>query len=197
MKNEIEVMRVVRVPPLGKLVVEAGKRRFARLEDLHNEKLEQMLLAAIGELVAFAGGYEALVEAGLAPPVAPTPFAAGTAGERSLEERQQEFLSALERDLRVTKGESIAGDALPPGIIQEEAPGPPPSLNLVEEIDAILQRQVATSPELASRSIHLQQPPGGSLQINVDGKVYDHPQEVDDPEVRRVIRLALKEWESR
>jgi hypothetical protein len=197
MKNEIEVMRVVRVPPLGKLVVEAGKRRFARLEDIHNEKLEQMLLAAIGELVAFAGGYEALVDAGLAPPVTSSAAEESAIRQRSLEERQQEFLSALERDLRVTKGESIAGDALPAGIIQEEPSGPPPALNLVEEIDAILQKQVASSPELASRSIHLQQPPGSSLQINVDGKVYNHPQEVDDAEVRRVIKLALKEWESR
>jgi hypothetical protein len=67
MDKPIEVMRIVRRPPLGKLVVEQNGRQFERLAEVNHPQAAQMMLAAIGELVAFAGGYEALVAAGFAP----------------------------------------------------------------------------------------------------------------------------------
>ena len=65
MKNEIEMMRVLRVPPMGKLVVDANEERYATLADVTNPKVRQRLLAAIGELVDFCGGYKVLEDAGV------------------------------------------------------------------------------------------------------------------------------------
>ena len=39
MDNEIEVMRVIRVPPMGKLVVEVNGKRYEQLGDVSNAAL--------------------------------------------------------------------------------------------------------------------------------------------------------------
>ncbi|MCZ7666008.1 MAG: hypothetical protein M5U34_01560 [Chloroflexi bacterium] len=57
MRKEIEMMRILRVPPLAKLVVEANEERYESLSDVANPQVQQRLLAAIGELIAFSGGY--------------------------------------------------------------------------------------------------------------------------------------------
>lgn len=50
--------------------------------------------------------------------------------------------------------------------------------------------------KLKGRDIELQVDPAGGLRIDVDGKIYKRPDEIEDPDVRRVIRAALKEWDS-
>ena len=72
-----------------------------------------------------------------------------------------------------------------------------PGVNLVGEIDSILQKHVIANARLAHRSIHLRQPPGGLLQIVVDDRVYEHPNDIEDDDVRQILKQALKEWESR
>ena len=51
MRRELEVMRVLRVPPLGKLVVEVDNVRYENLAEITDEKAKRVLLAAIGELI--------------------------------------------------------------------------------------------------------------------------------------------------
>lgn len=219
MRDEIEVMRVIRVPPMGKLVIEAGGQRLENLHEVQSDKVKQRLLAAIGELITFAGGYRALENAGLAPPLEPPQGrAAREAEEEPLTPAQEAFLASLEGQLRGTaEGEpepttAQLGPELPPPVPKPtESAGKtaepfgeagetletPSSVNLVAEIDEILQKHVGAAPALAGRSIHLRQVPAGELEILVDGKSHRHPKEIEEKTVREVIKKALKEWESR
>ena len=69
-------------------------------------------------------------------------------------------------------------------------------LSLVEQVDANLQRHLLADPELAGRKIHLVQDANGGLIIDVDGKRYERPRDVENPQIQIMIKRALKEWES-
>jgi hypothetical protein len=199
MDNEIEVMRILRVPPRGKLVVAVGDRRFEKLSDVPTADVKGLLTAAIGELIVFADGYNTLVEAGVAPPLAP-PTGTGKAVAQSIEQRQAEFLASLERQRESFR----ATTTLPPdheAVISEAAKDAPPAagkaaLSIVEQIDAVLQRHLANEPKMAGRKIHLKQAPAGGLHIEVDGEYYQRPAEIKDRDVQLLIKMALKEWEA-
>jgi hypothetical protein len=70
-----------------------------------------------------------------------------------------------------------------------------PPLTVAEQIDVILQQQVAADPELAGRTIRLEQAPQGLLRIIVDGSTYDRPGDVTDRRVQGAIKRALREWD--
>lgn len=206
MQSEIEVMRVVRVPPMGALVVQVGNKRITTIADARDEKLRRRLLAAIGELIDFAGGYEALAEAGVAPSLPrEKPVSPQLGDEEELTKEQARFLDELERELRGGATlELMPGDELGRSVADQlPLTDAPPTrqnsvgVNLVAEIDRILQKHVGASPTLAKRSIKLRQSPGESLQIVVDNKVYSHPSEIEDEEVKQALKRALKEWEAR
>lgn len=211
MRNEIEVMRVIRIPPMGKLVVEVNGRRLESLAQVKQEAVQHRLLAAIGELIVFAGGYQDLVDAGVAPPLA-SPAGAEATPEQdppptgTLDERQAAFLNSLEVELQESEQapatQSLLGFLSGRGSRNKRSQpepaesAPPTQVNLVEQIDEILQRHLAADPDLSQRAIHLEQGPGGRLQISVDGTIYHRPGEIEDKQVKVVIKMALKEWES-
>lgn len=202
MDNEIEVMRVLRLPPMGKLVVEVNGHRFENLQEVPNASLKQRLMAAIGELIVFTDGYKALVDAGLAPPVIPESRSKpGDQGATSpdIEARRAAFLASLERerDALVVKA-NLAPD---PTHILSAAERDEPTIierptSIVEQIDAILQKHIRSESKLKGRSIHLEQGEVGGLRINVDGQVYQRPAEIKEKDVQLVIKMALKEWEA-
>jgi hypothetical protein len=219
MKNEIEMMRVLRVPPLGKLVIDANEERYANLAEVTNPKIRQRILAAIGELVDFSGGYGVLEAAGVVPqlsPPAPRPTEEYEMAEASeLKEQQAAFLARLEQQVEAEKnkprksgrsatilgGATTASSALPLVEISETgdvrpAATAPKQLTIAEQIDLILQRHIATHPEMANRGIRLEQNPTGGLQILVDGKRYEKPGDIEDTAVQGVIKVAVKEWNS-
>lgn len=191
MKQEVEVMRVLRVPPMGKLVVEFRGNRYAAIDEVTEENVRQLLLTAVGELISFAGGYERLVNEGLAPPVTPVQ----SSETESLSAQQARFLASLEASRDATKLEKKRSSAALPGI-QRVAPTPASGLSPVEQIDAVLQKYVAADPELAGRNIHLEQHPEGGLQIRVDGRYYQRPREIEDQRIQVLIKKAIKEWEA-
>ena len=223
MRDEIEVMRIIRVPPMGKLVIEASGQRFDKLHEVQSDRAKQRVLAAIGELISFAGGYRALENAGLAPPLEPpSGRQAREAQEEPLTPAQEAFLESLEGQLQAaTEGEpeprrTKLEPELPPPLAETPEPvsttteaageptepagqrsDAPASENLVAEIDEILQKYVAATPALSGRSIHLRQVPAGELEILVDGKSHRHPKEVEEKAVRLAIKQALKDWENR
>lgn len=201
MQNEIEVMRVLRTPPMGSLVVIADGRRLKLLASVKDETVRRRILAAIGELIDFAGGYDALVREGLAPPLTTTAAASSAPAGEAVEEltsEQDAFLNRLERELRQSTLPETGSLTADPTIISVDMnETATPGVNLVADIDQILQRHVAESKALAHRSIHLRQTPGELLQIVVDGSVYKHPNDIEDARVRDVLKRALKEWEAR
>lgn len=194
MKNVVEVMRVLRVPPMGKLVVEFKDNRYQNIADVDAENVSRLLLTAVAELIDFAGGYQNLVNEGLAPPIAAGP--SGSDQPESLSEQQARFIANLEASRDAMKAEKkLPPNPVMPGI-QRTNTTPSASLSPVEQIDAILQRYVSADPELSTRSIHLIQHPAGGLQIEVDGKSYQRPREIEDQRVQILIKKAIKEWEA-
>lgn len=203
MRNVIQVMQVLRLPPMGKLVIDVSDKRYESWADITDDNVRRLLLAAIGELVGYVGGYEKLVDAGMAPPLmssaAPTAFAPSAAPQPTIQEQQAAFLASLEaqRDALLEapppRKPSIVGGLRPKPL---ETPAPEGKASVVEQIDAILQRHLAADPNLLGRSIHLEPDPEGGLQIEVDGTYYKRPAEIKDPNIQIHIKRALEEWES-
>jgi hypothetical protein len=200
MRQELEVMRVLRVPPMGKLVVEVDGERYDRIDEVTDEHGKRRLLAAIGELISFAGNYDSLVEAGVAPPAAAQSAATETEAEDEARRAAQErFISQMElqRDALQNRGRDIPiereAEPVPP-----EPPSPRPTphqqANVAAQIDTILQKLKEQSPALSSRDIHLRQNPAGGLHIEVDGKLYNEPGEIEDTAVQTLIRQAVQIW---
>jgi hypothetical protein len=200
MRRELDVMRVLRVPPLGKLVVEVDGVRYESLAEMTDEKAKRVLLAAVGELINFAGNYEALVDAGVAPPVGGS---AAASPELPLEQRQAEFLARLESERDALKSAPpskprlavLGGTSSPP-----EVPAEPASakreLSVAEQIDAILQEFIAVDPEMSGRSVHLVQNPSGGILIEVDGQMYQKPGDIPEQPIQLLIKQAVKKWDS-
>jgi hypothetical protein len=201
MRRELEVMRVLRVPPLGKLEVEVNEQRYQNLSEITDEKIRRLLLAAIGELMDFAGGYQTLVDAGVAPAVSQS-----VKDEPPLEQRQAEFLARLEQErdalkaappskppLAVLGGTKMSEEALAAQVAAAAQKRP---LSVAEQIDAILQKHVAATPDMAERSIHLVQNPAGGILIEVDGKKFGKPADIPDPGIQELIKRAVKEWDA-
>lgn len=200
MNDEIEVMRIVRVPPMGSLVVVVGDKRFTKLAQVDDDAEKHRLLAAIGELIVFADGYDALVSAGVAPPAAgPTKAPAQIAS--SLEERRAAFLSSLERQNDISSSSSglAATESQLTGATGRDSKStsdPVQNLDIVSQIDAILQKHVASDPKLSGRKIRLEQSPAGGLRINVDGTYFERPGDVSEIGVKIALKAALQEWEA-
>jgi hypothetical protein len=190
---------------MGKLVVEVSSQRYESWADIDDENVRRLLLAAIGELVTFAGGYVNLVEAGVAPPGATDPTRDATPSpeteQPSREQQQAAFLAALEAE-RDALGETPpqGKPSVLRGLRTASAPASPPTakseLNVVEQIDAILQKLVGADPGLVQRSIHLEQDPSGGLRIEVDGEYFQRPAEIEETRIQIYIKRALEEWES-
>lgn len=199
MQTEIEVMRVLRVPPLGKLVVQVGNRRHEKLEELPAGAAQQRIMAAIGELITFAGGYQALVDAGLAPALATE--SAGSMADALLAERQAAFLNSLEQ-----KKEESLSPPPPPSprrlpLLGRTPPPPPtaatPVMDIAAQINAILQRHLESTPQLAGRRVRLVSGATGTLQIDVDGRHYENPGQIPDGDIQALIKRALHEWDKK
>jgi len=197
MENEINVMQVLRVPPLGKIEVRVGERRFQHISEVEEPAMKQRLMAAIGELVVFADGYEALESAGLAPPLAIEVAESGQEVSESIEKRQAEFLSSveLERDVMYLTDAESSGSVHPVGTRPTDRTGDTGPLSIAGQINPLIQKHVAANPNLAGRTIELEQDAAGTLTIEVDGKYYERPDQIEEPEVRRAIQAALKEWD--
>jgi hypothetical protein len=198
MQNEIEIMRVLRVPPMGKLVVSFNNERYESITDISQANVRQLMQAAIGELILFAGGYQNLVDAGVAPPLAANSPAAGTG--QIQDDEAARFVSQLEQERDAIKSAkpkptvSLLANLRPRPARNEASANK--MMSLVEQVDTILQRYLLTEPELAERKIHLVQDASGGLVIEVDGKQYDRPREIEDPRIQLMIKQALKEWEA-
>lgn len=216
MKQEIEMMRIFRVPPLGKLVIEANEERYASLAEVSNPKIRQRILAAIGELVDFSGGYAVLEEGGVVPqltPPAPPQTEEPTMPVSTGQLRQQEeFLATLEQQVEAEKNKppkksgvgamftsSTSAKAAPMLEISESGEVKSPiipskQLSIAEQINLILQKHIVAQPEMANRGIRLEQGATGGLQILVDGKYYEKPGDIEDTAVQGMIKTAVKEW---
>ncbi|GAB4265020.1 MAG: hypothetical protein Kow0080_04760 [Candidatus Promineifilaceae bacterium] len=197
MQKKLEVMRIVRVPPLSKLVVEIRESSYNNLQEIPDAAVQRRILAAIGDLIVFAGGYQQLVDAGVAPPINTTPTNQAKPPETGeLREKQAQFLAQLtqatEEELEISPTSvSLLGN------LRRKRSTPPRPLSLAEQIDEILQEKIARYPQLAGRKINIVADPKGGLRILVDGRYYSRPSEIEEKGIAGLIKLAIKEWEAK
>jgi hypothetical protein len=195
MESVIEVMHVIRIPPLGKLIVEVSGARYETLSDVKDPAARQRLIAAIGELVVFANGYEALVDAGVAPPAGDDELAS-----LSMDERREMFVSSMKRQtdsLRMPEPATVdVVGAATDSSVTEESPLDPGLARIVSQINAILERKIQGDSELESRKIRVLKTGEGDLRIEVDGNYYRRPSEIEDEVARELVGAALKEFNS-
>ncbi len=200
MDKVVEVMRIKRLPPMGKLVVEIGNQRFEKISQLPNDVVRQMAVAAIGELIVFADGYQTLVDAGVAPPMVASISDSDSKIDASISEKQEVFRSAVEDDrLAAIATDRSEGDTGPLDTPEPPKPGTGPledDLDIAGQVNIFLQRQVQQIPELRGRSIVIAGDLSGGLSISVDGQSFETPSEIEDPLVRTAIQKALREWET-
>ena len=79
---------------------------------------------------------------------------------------------------------------------EEKAVKPPAGkLSMVEQINQILDRNLAEEPG-SRRGVRLVEGPAGSIRVYLGVEGYDAIDDVPDPEVRRLIREAVSEWEN-
>ncbi len=155
-------------------------------------------MVAIGELVTFADGYSTLLDAGLAPPLSAEIASEATSEDEKLEQQQLAFVESLklERDVMYVEDAEVSGSVHPVGLEETDLIGDTGPLSIAGLINPILQKHVNAEPELEGRSIRLASEANGGLYIVVDGQVYQRPEDIPDIEVRKVLRAALKEWDS-
>ena len=205
MRKEIKVMQVFRTPPMGKLVVSVDDQRYENISEITEQSKKRLLLAAIGELIVFAGGYQELVNAGVAPHLQTGKSQQNIDHSPSeLLEKQQQFLAKLEAERDAIKATPPPKPSFPilsgvrPLIPNEEVPESikNKSLTIVEQIDLILQKHVAADESLSEHKIHLTKGVKGGLQIQVDDILYEKPRDIPNKRIQLVIKQALKEWEA-
>jgi hypothetical protein len=71
---------------------------------------------------------------------------------------------------------------------------PLPSLNLVEEIDRIFQTRLRAS-SMAGMDARITAASDGAVGIRVGTVYYNSPEDVPDPQLREMLKLAISEWE--
>jgi hypothetical protein len=71
-----------------------------------------------------------------------------------------------------------------------------PTLSIVQMIDDVLQKNLATSP-LASKKIRLEEGSIGEVIVFIDKDRYPSIDAVPDEDVKAIIRAAIAEWEKK
>ena len=76
---------------------------------------------------------------------------------------------------------------------EKPAPGPK---SIVAQIDELLQKRLDGTP-LADREISLQESAMGGVDFKVGNQSYESMEAIPDPEIVKVIRAAITEWEKK
>ncbi|GMQ77559.1 MAG: hypothetical protein BMS9Abin02_0047 [Anaerolineae bacterium] len=200
MDKVVEVMRIKRLPPMGKLVVEIGSQQYERFSQLPSDVIKQLVLAAVGELIVFTDGYQTLVDAGVAPPIVGPISDGDFKVDASISERKAVFRAAIEEERLA----SLTGDGrevvVEPQEVKNVTIDDPTQLkedlDIAGQVNVFLQKQVQQTPELRGRSIYIAGDATGSLSIFVDGRIFETPSDIEDQLVRAAIQEALKAWEA-
>ena len=197
-----EVLRVLRDNLSGRLIVEIGGKRYAKIGDIQDATIGQGFLTTLRDLSRFAGGFST---ASSAPAGSPAPQALQPQAEAAPRAAPQpQPKPRVEPPLSASVQPSASAEPLrKPSMnpfkqmqvlreMEKNAPAAPKSIT--EQIDAVLQAKIAGTP-LARRGMRVRAGAGGSAAFDLDGKSYDAVDNIPDPDARDLIRAAIKEWE--
>ena len=210
-----EVMRVLRDETSGVLVIEVEGQRYHCLADIRDGRVGRRVVWAIADLLRFAEGVPlgavarpASASVGAPSPgpqpetvsatLPPTPGPAVSAEAPT--ETEEEFLRRLAEG-GLTEAEEPSAKPAGIGFLRRKAakPSPEPTMprTFVDEIEDILQEFIRESVVPVEKPAHVHTGLDGSLEIEVDGQIYERPDDVPDPIIRGLIKAAVDEWERR
>ncbi len=202
-----EIARLLADTQRNEFWIQAAGRSYARLTDVPDAEVARRILEAISYLLQFSYG-RLMANDGVrsvpipqlsAKPAAPVAralsVAAGTPQVSTSEptrDRSEQFFEQLMRESTGPERPLArrAGKSTHPTPTKAQDV---PAFNLVEEIDRIFQRKLEASP-LAHLDAQFVARPDGGVRIRVGTKFYDRPDEVPDPELRKIIEAAITEW---
>ncbi|RME77148.1 MAG: hypothetical protein D6784_04235, partial [Chloroflexi bacterium] len=168
-----ELMRLLRHPS-GQLVVEIGGRQYTRLSDVTDRETGQRILQITAHLLQFTRGMVA-GETGLKSVGAPAPSALPPAFPSPA---QPPAPAEPVKPAAPPAAKPPAPTLTPPAETRPIGPEPLIELNLAEEINRIVQTQLALSPLADTTDITITADPRGGIRINVNGQYYASPDEI-------------------
>jgi len=210
----VELLRLLRDPQTGQLIVAVGNQQYTKLVDVTDKRIGQFILKLAAHLLAFTNGV-IFTEGGTksvdrpkagpvpVPPVTPNvtkdsaPQPAKPAVPKAPPEVEAAFLASLQQQTAPASSPELPKKRGFFGRITEpEAPPPAlPGLNLAEEINDIVQTRLRYSPLVNSTKIEITADPGGGIRIQVNDQFFASPDDVTDESARELIKAAIKEWE--
>lgn len=219
-----ELLRLLRQPDSGQLIVEVAGQQFSKLTDIPDKEIGEYILKLAANLLSFTNGMIE-TEAGLKsvynprldtapepltppPPVSQKPAITVPPSQPVQPERPPAEASFIPKPPPEAQAALLA--ALQTQTTQPSTPPPRrgllgrtrtsaqpilPGLNLAEEINKIVQARLAISPLATTTKIDITGDPGGGIRIKVDGIPYASPDDVPDAEARELIKASIKQWE--
>lgn len=216
MKKPIELMRLIRMPADRRLVIQVRGHQFNTFGDIPDERVKAVLLESLKDLLNDVCGDEVLRQIGYAKldqtsvVADPLPISEETdrkggisteEGPVDVSKQRAAFLASLEQSPDVPETQSPRSG----GILGRlrSRPKPPaespsvglPILNIASQIHELVQQELQQFPELQGRELTIRQNPDSGLLIMVDGQQYEDVAEISDPQIRMVIKNAIKKWE--
>ncbi|MEW5960253.1 MAG: hypothetical protein AB1801_21215 [Chloroflexota bacterium] len=206
-----ELLRLLRHPQTGQLIVEVAGQRYTRLTDVTDKHVGQYILKLVTHLLAFTNGMidtEAGVRTIYSPTVGQTPPPLGTfppptapgpaPGPLPASPAAQSSPATSPPPAALRPSPPLAPPETPPsrGLLGRSSPSTLlPSLNLANEINKIAQARLLASPLAATTDLEITSDPGGGIRIKVNGVIYASPDDIPNPEVRELIKASIKQWE--
>lgn len=218
----VELLRLLRDPQSGQLIVEIAGRRYTKLAEIADKEIGQYILKLAAQFLAFTNGMIA-TDAGLkalqAPKVGetPMPLAAPTPVSQLPDPlaappvvqpapAMPTFVSQIPPAPGPTLSTSLRVHPATPepqpqrrGLFGRPKPAPVepllPPLNLAGQINEIAQARLRYSPLAATTQLEITSDPSGGILINVNGVFYHGPDDIPQPEVKELIKASIKEWE--
>lgn len=181
--DAVEVMRVWRDVSDGALIIQMGDKLFQTVPEMRDRGMAKRFINLVKDLARMA-------QAGAQASGLELPNFEATSAVISPQGAWANKRPALEKpvSLPVSKVEALLTGA---------APDLSGAAGIAEQIEELLQFRLGQTPIFQQRSIHVRPNFDGSLRIQVDGRFYEHVDEVVDVDVREFLQGVIREWEAR
>jgi hypothetical protein len=193
--DAVEAFRVLRDLADGSLIVEIDRRRYRSLNEITDPQVGRRFMGNVQALAQFARLGDIglpVTPARYTQPEIPTPTGAGTPPP-----------APPPLVIRGQRSTEAPPPARPFGrLFQQSTPSGPEEAEsgpktIADEIEELLQYRLSLNPAMVHRSMHVRSTSGGSVQIEVDGRIYGGVDEIADADARAFIQSVIKEWEAR
>ena len=221
-----ELLRLLRDPQSGDLIVEVAGRHYSKLTDVDDKEVGQYILELVAHLLVFTNGVIA-TEIGVKSVYlpkrlskVPIPFKRPTpvsqlpdpaVHESSSEpeptssepdelvpkpppEAEAAFLASLQARPPQPEPQQGGGGMYGRPKPTSEA-GAMPGFDLAGEINKIVQTRLMISPLSSASIVEIVSDHRGGIRILVDDISYASPDDIPDPEVKKLIKESIKQWE--